>query len=210
MPIQVSCPCGKSVRVKDEWAGKKARCSGCSRIVTIPNPKKATVKEEEILDVVAVEEEDDEVVTCDPIEEKSSRGRITTKPRPRIHDDDDEDEAPRRPKLRRNRDDDDDEDERPRARRLREDDDEDDDERPRARRDREERKPRPKRPRPRRESSGSSSSAATAGIFGGLAMMVGAVVWFILGLYNGWLFYYPPILFVMGVIAFVRGLMGKD
>src|SRR4029079_2605600 len=46
-----------------------------------------------------------------------------------------------------------------------------------------------------------------AGMLGGLAMMAIAVVWFVLGLACGYIFFYPPILFVLGVIGFVKGLM---
>ena len=37
--------------------------------------------------------------------------------------------------------------------------------------------------------------------------MIGAIVWFILGLVNDRIFFYPPILFIVGFIAFVKGLM---
>lgn len=37
-------------------------------------------------------------------------------------------------------------------------------------------------------------------------MMVGAIVWFVVGLRNGLIFYYPPILFLVGMFATVRGL----
>ncbi|MBL8797211.1 MAG: hypothetical protein JNM56_25135 [Planctomycetia bacterium] len=36
MPITATCTCGKSVRVKDELAGKRARCPGCGQVLTIP------------------------------------------------------------------------------------------------------------------------------------------------------------------------------
>ena len=47
-------------------------------------------------------------------------------------------------------------------------------------------------------------------IVGGILMMVGAVVWFVLGLLGGIIFFYPPILFIMGILAVFRGAMGKD
>jgi len=37
MPIQVSCNCGKTFAVKDEFAGRKAKCPGCGNVLTIPN-----------------------------------------------------------------------------------------------------------------------------------------------------------------------------
>jgi hypothetical protein len=36
MPIAVTCTCGKSMRAKDELAGKRVRCPGCGAAVTIP------------------------------------------------------------------------------------------------------------------------------------------------------------------------------
>jgi len=45
-----------------------------------------------------------------------------------------------------------------------------------------------------------------AGMMGGLLMMLLAGVWFVAGLYCGFIFYYPPILFLIGLVGFVRGL----
>src|SRR5215831_3956291 len=52
---------------------------------------------------------------------------------------------------------------------------------------------------------GVSDKAKT--IWGGVGMMVGAVVWFVLGWMAGRIFFYPPILFVLGVAAVGKGLM---
>jgi hypothetical protein len=38
-------------------------------------------------------------------------------------------------------------------------------------------------------------------------MMMIAVVWFIVGLFVGWIYFYPPILFVLGIIAVIKGLV---
>lgn len=46
-----------------------------------------------------------------------------------------------------------------------------------------------------------------AGVVGGLVMMAIAVVWFVLGMKAGIIFYYPPILFVIGVYGFFKGLV---
>ena len=35
MPILVSCPCGKQLRAKDEWAGKRIKCPGCGSAVVV-------------------------------------------------------------------------------------------------------------------------------------------------------------------------------
>jgi hypothetical protein len=49
-----------------------------------------------------------------------------------------------------------------------------------------------------------------AGIGGGLLLMVGAVLWFVLGIILiDRIFIYPPIMFVIGLIAFFKGLAGK-
>lgn len=34
--ISVGCPCGKSLRVKEEFAGRKVRCPACSQPLAIP------------------------------------------------------------------------------------------------------------------------------------------------------------------------------
>lgn len=36
MPIPVSCSCGKSFRVTDEYAGKRAKCPACGTGLTVP------------------------------------------------------------------------------------------------------------------------------------------------------------------------------
>jgi len=44
----------------------------------------------------------------------------------------------------------------------------------------------------------------------GLMMMIAAAVWFIAGLKGGIIFFYPPVLFILGLIQFGRGLMGDS
>jgi hypothetical protein len=44
------------------------------------------------------------------------------------------------------------------------------------------------------------------GIAGGIAMMAIAAIWFGLGWMAGIIFYYPPILFLIGAFAFLKGL----
>ncbi len=36
MPISVTCQCGKSLRVKDDWVGKQAKCPGCGETFVVP------------------------------------------------------------------------------------------------------------------------------------------------------------------------------
>ena len=45
------------------------------------------------------------------------------------------------------------------------------------------------------------------GILGGIIMMGIALIWFLAGLTAGYIFFYPPVLFIIGVYAFVKGLM---
>ncbi|MCE5279302.1 MAG: hypothetical protein ABFD92_11090 [Planctomycetaceae bacterium] len=56
---------------------------------------------------------------------------------------------------------------------------------------------------------GSGQRGIDKGVWGGLAMMVGAVVWFVVGWMAGYIFFYPPILFVIGIVALVRGLADR-
>jgi hypothetical protein len=44
----------------------------------------------------------------------------------------------------------------------------------------------------------------------GLLMMLAATVWFFGGLAYGRIFFYPPILFLLGIGAIIRGFMGKE
>ena len=46
-----------------------------------------------------------------------------------------------------------------------------------------------------------------SGVLGGVFMMIVAVVWFFVGLKYGWVFFYPPILFCIGLFAFFKGLL---
>ncbi len=47
-----------------------------------------------------------------------------------------------------------------------------------------------------------------SGVAGGMLAMVVAVVWFVVGMMNDILFYYPPVLFLVGLVGFFRGLLG--
>jgi len=38
MPISFQCGCGRTLRVKEELAGRKIRCPQCSSILTAPQP----------------------------------------------------------------------------------------------------------------------------------------------------------------------------
>jgi hypothetical protein len=45
-------------------------------------------------------------------------------------------------------------------------------------------------------------------VAGGALAMIGAVVWFVVGLTANRVYIYPPIMFVLGLIAVVKGLLG--
>lgn len=64
--------------------------------------------------------------------------------------------------------------------------------------------------RRRAPASRSGFGSINAGVIGGILMMVIAVIWFVVGLAGGIIFFYPPILFVIGIIAVVKGGLGNS
>jgi hypothetical protein len=48
--------------------------------------------------------------------------------------------------------------------------------------------------------------AIQKGILGGLATMAIAIVWFVVGWMGGYIYFYPPILFVIGIYALIKGI----
>lgn len=38
MPIEFRCSCGKTLRVPDAHAGKRAKCPACAAVATVPEP----------------------------------------------------------------------------------------------------------------------------------------------------------------------------
>lgn len=115
MPITVSCDCGKTLRVPDVHAGKKAKCPVCEALVPIPKP--AAEPEFEVVEddppaklaakpapkkAAAVDDEDD-----DPKPKKKAFA---------VADDDDEPKPKKKKKRRRDDDDDEPPRRRPRAR----------------------------------------------------------------------------------------------
>lgn len=165
MPITIACGCGRSLKVRDELAGRKVRCPGCSDVLTVPAADSAAEAESAPLAV-------------GPPPLPPSRSATWDEPRPSA-------------RSRRRRDEDDD------------DEDEDDEDRERSRRR--------ARMRAREQSSGGalSGGSVNGSIAIGLLMMLGAVIWFFGGLAAGYIFFYPPILFVLGIIAVVKGFIGR-
>ncbi len=218
MPITVNCKCGKSMQVRDEWAGRMGKCPACKQPVQVPNPEVNDEEEEiiaaEVLDDDRpsrgssksaskairrrqVEDDDiDEVMEVEPVEDDEEPPPRKSRSRPKLERDDDD-----RPPPRRYAEDDEDED-RPPPRRYA--DDEDDD-----------RPPRGKNGRrivnkTEAEKQGGGFGSTDAGIWGGLLMMILALVWFFGALiYADRIYFYPPVLFVLGLIAFIKGLMNR-
>lgn len=56
------------------------------------------------------------------------------------------------------------------------------------------------------DSNNSLSPNTNAGIIWGIIMMAGAVVWFVLGYMAGYIFFYPPVLLIIGLIAVFKGI----
>lgn len=175
MPIQMTCDCGKTLRVKDESAGKKVRCPGCQAILTAPNAEPILVDQDENEEFS--HDEQTAVTTDSP--RPSSRSRRS--------DADDEDVPTRR--RRRDVDDDDEVDEEPRRRKKKRHDDDDDDI------DMEDRRLRPP--------PDTSNMSPQAGIGLGIFLMVGSTIWCIAGLAFDYFFFYPPILFIIGIVVVI-------
>ena len=48
-----------------------------------------------------------------------------------------------------------------------------------------------------------------SGVAAGIIAILGALVWFIIGLMSGYIFFYPPLLFILGVFVLIKGLVNK-
>ena len=175
------------MRVKDEFAGRKIRCPKCSTVIVA----------EEIAQVI----EDDEI-ELEPLPTPVARAKPRPAPEPDLFAEDDE--APPRPKrsgpniargdrgysLGKP------------ARRLDEDDDHEElEEEPRPRKKKKVMK------RRRQEEPASTSNGAL--IFIGIAMIIGAIIWFVVGWMNGTIFFYPPVLAIIGFVNIVKGMTGQ-
>ncbi|HWG45643.1 MAG TPA: hypothetical protein VN688_22960 [Gemmataceae bacterium] len=185
MSIALTYPCGRAFHIKDELAGRKIRCPECKSILAVPAAEKEVDPEDLMLEVLPADEPD-EVLPADEPDETPAR------------------RSSRRAAIQA---------EAPVRRRSREDDDE---AISTIRRRRDEDRPIKRRPKLRREDSrrGSGSfgsggfGSINAGVAGGVLMILIAVIWFIGGLAAGYIFFYPPILLVLGIIAIVKGLAG--
>lgn len=66
------------------------------------------------------------------------------------------------------------------------------------------------RARPDAPERGWSLPAVNPQIVLGVLMMLGAVAWFVAGLAVNTIFFYPPVLFFLGIGAVIRGFRGGD
>ena len=70
-------------------------------------------------------------------------------------------------------------------------------------------KPRKKKAKRKKSSAAASGGPDMGQVLGGIGMMVGAVVWLVVGLMCGWIFFYPPILFIIGFATMVKGFLSS-
>jgi hypothetical protein len=169
--------------VADEHAGRQVKCPVCNDVTKAPNPDPG-------FEVI----EDSSALTSPPPPPPKP---AITRARP-VEVADEDDEPPKKRRSDQNGD-----DERPRNKKHDNDDEDDEDERP-------------------WKKKGQVKSAQKAhnfrmehrilngGVLGGLAAMLIAVVWFVVGLINDIIFFYPPVLFVLGLIAMIKGAIGSD
>lgn len=179
MPIQTECDCGKTYRVKDELAGKRFRCTECGTTVRIPQP------EEEPLEVSLAEEPPRRRVRVRDEEDTPRPARRDLASR-RVREEEEEDRPVRRRPSRREEDDDTDPDTSIKKKK--------------------------KKRRATASAGGSSGGGFTTTlgpIVGGLLMMIGGAVWFFAGLAANRIFFYAPVLCVLGLVSLIKGLTGE-
>jgi hypothetical protein len=171
MPIPLTCTCGRSLKARDELAGRKVRCPDCKNVLEVPDPNAPKDPEDEILNVLLADDP--------PAGDEESQAAVRAEPPP----------VPREISI-----------------------------------------PPPRKPLPpppsvrsvKRKTRDVKRSTppvvfeegwfgnVNAGAIGGLLMMGIAAVWFFIGLAAGRLFFYPPFLFVVGFIAMIKGMTGRD
>jgi hypothetical protein len=56
MPIPLTCTCGRSLKARDELAGRRVRCPDCKNVLEVPDPNAPKDPEDEILDVLLADD----------------------------------------------------------------------------------------------------------------------------------------------------------
>ena len=59
----------------------------------------------------------------------------------------------------------------------------------------------------RKSKKSEDTSVAMNTIGGGIFMMAGAVVWLVAGLFADYIFFYPPVLFIIGLVTMIKGFI---
>jgi hypothetical protein len=186
MAIPFTCTCGKSIRVKDELAGRKARCPDCGTAFTIPVPQKPST-EDEAGDFLLADSPKEEHLTqarespTKPPETKKAfrPGAVPNPPAPAPASVPTPTPTPTPPSAK------------PRSslatlfakKKISKDDE---------------------------PTEWSGGIAIHPSILAGLAMMAGAAIWFFAGLAAGRIYFYPPILFCLGIGAIINGFRGTE
>ncbi|HEV3143828.1 MAG TPA: hypothetical protein VGZ47_08100 [Gemmataceae bacterium] len=180
MSIPVKCSCGRTLLLKPEFAGKRVKCPLCKASLLVPNEEP---QEEIVSDIEIVKKEDDFESDFEIVDDTKAPAKPSSATAI----------VATRPGLMSP-----DHSEEPRQR-----------------------MPRPPRPRrrsrsryyddyPEPERYRGGGLAISQGVIAGVIMMVLAVVWLVVGLMVGWLFWYPPILFVLGIVRIVRSIVSGD
>ncbi len=188
MPIPLQCDCGRSLRIKDELAGRKVKCPQCAAVLVVPLPEAPA--EDEAYELLA-DDAPEEPRRRKKAEPDNADAMVQTSPRSRRPATEDEDDPERSRRERRRR-----EEEQEEARR-------------RERRRKDVRREEARRERPRVAFEPGWFGSMNSGVAGGLLMIVIAVVWFGLGLMADRIFFYPPILVIIGIGSIIKGLAGR-
>ena len=210
-PVIAACPgCTRKLKLDAKFSGRRVKCPRCGEPVSVP-----VLPSQGVDDAFEDETFADERFAAEEPRRSRSRSR-----RSEATEELEEERPRRRSRARgRQRDDPDDFEE---VDESYDEYDEYEEERPRRNRSRRSSSGRAKRSSSSRSKRGASSrnrrsreSAATSGgvfnkgTLGGLAMMVIATVWFFVALQGGVIFFYPPVMFVLGLGSVISGLVNR-
>jgi hypothetical protein len=75
MPITVTCACGQSYLIREEFAGQRVQCPSCSQMPTIPAPAVGARRPQELdeLEIAGVIDEAEEVRAPNPVRNMSTQ-----------------------------------------------------------------------------------------------------------------------------------------
>jgi hypothetical protein len=204
MPLTWNCTCGKLLRVRDEHGGSWVKCPACSDVTLAPEA-------DPVFEIV-------ENTNTESVPPSSTRP-ATTRPRHLDTVGLEDEPAPQGkaifPTSKKQPEPEQEEKEEKRAGyKMQKPDEHDNDQLEKNRRDRGER-PWEKQKKEdtdqhHKDGFGLERWILNGGVLGGLLTMFIAVVWFVAGYAAGRIFFYPPILFVVGFIAMVKGAVKNE